>query len=109
MTHKLSETQFNATFGRNMLDVTELADATVNIWPYVEELKNNEIVLPHVYENQLVEKVYRSSEDTFDHILLPTSHNNRFIVIVIDLNASKVYGHHLLDLEVLYGLKEYNT
>ena len=57
MTKKLSETEFKNTFGTKMTDVTETADPVIDIWDYVEELVNQNIVDKHVLENNLVDKV----------------------------------------------------
>ena len=40
-----------------MTDVTETADPVIDIWDYVEELVNQNIVDKHVLENNLVDKV----------------------------------------------------
>ncbi|QNF34763.1 hypothetical protein HUW51_19270 [Adhaeribacter swui] len=58
-----------------------------------------------VYDQELVEKVYRSCENTYDHVLLPTENQNTFIVIVIDLLAKNIRGHYILNLDREYELK----
>ena len=40
----------------------------------------------------------------WEHVLLPCEAPNVFMVIVIDREQGQVYGHHLLDLNRLYGL-----
>jgi hypothetical protein len=71
---------------------------------YVQQLKKI-IVLDYVYDNQLVELVYRNIENTFEHILLPTENLNIFITIVVDLIKLKIKGYFKIDLEKEYGIK----
>ncbi|MFI7558275.1 hypothetical protein [Micromonospora echinaurantiaca] len=41
---------------------------------------------------------------THQHVLVDCETPNVFLVLVLDLHASSVLGHHLLDLNRLYGL-----
>lgn len=95
---------YKETFATGMTDVTGTAEPAVNIWPYVEALVKDNMVNKYVYENKLVEKVYRNSTSTFDHVLLPAKNSNVFIVIVVDLVNKLVFGHSVLDLNLEYGL-----
>ena len=105
MTKQLTEEQFKSTFGDKMFDVTETAEPVLDIWEYVEQLSIDNIVLKYVLEKQLVEKVYRNSLNTFEHILLPTNHTSVFIVLVINIIEKDIFGHFKLDLEQLYNTK----
>ena len=68
-----------------------------------KSLVRQHIILPYVFENNLVEKVYRSKDGKYDHVLLPTEKNNCFVVLVVDINSKTVLGYHLLDLNKLYS------
>ncbi|WP_299005770.1 hypothetical protein [uncultured Tenacibaculum sp.] len=73
MTQELTETEFKNSFDNGMTDITEMEiNEPIDIWNYVKKLTKNQIVNRIVYENELVEKVYRNDLKTFDHILLPT-------------------------------------
>ena len=85
-----------------MTDVTETAEPVVDIWQYVEELVREKIIDSYVYENNLVEAVYRNDTSTFDHVLLPTGHKDVFIVLVVDLINATILGYNRLDLIKLY-------
>src|SRR4051812_14900729 len=100
----LSEIQFKATFGNKMVDVTETAEPVVDIWPYVNQLVQIVPELIHTAESGVVDNVYRNSIATFDHVVLPTSRKGVVCVIVVDIKAANVFGHHLLDMNELYGL-----
>jgi len=106
LTKQLTETEFRNTFGNKMTNVTETAEPIVDIWSYVEELAKENIVNNYVYENKLVETVYRNDISTFDHILLPTNDPNIFITLVVDLTNEVILGHIKLDLSQKYGLTD---
>ena len=71
MTYQLTQDEYKSTIPTKMVDVTDSVEAVVDIWEYIQQLKADKIVLDYVYDNQLVEKVYRNQENTFEHILLP--------------------------------------
>lgn len=104
MTTLLTEKEFKSTFTDKMVDVTQTAEPVVDIWQYVQELTTNKIVDQYIFDNGLVEKVYRNQSNTFDQILLPTPDKNTFIVILVDLLNKKIKGHYQLDLNAEYGL-----
>lgn len=87
-----------------MLDVSETAEPVIDIWPYVSELVNDKIVLRYVLEQNLVEKVYRNIDYTYEHILLPTNDQNIFIVLVVNHISPSIIGHYKLDSSNEYGL-----
>jgi hypothetical protein len=105
MTTELSPGEFQQTFGKEMVDVTETAEPATDIWPYVEVLKDCGVVQDLVYSQGLVKTVYRNIENTYEHVLLPTEYKKAFIVIVVDLLARDIKGHFILDLDREYGLK----
>jgi hypothetical protein len=88
-----------------MVDVTRTAEPVVDIWQYVGQLTKDKEVLEYVFNNQLVEMVYRNGAQTFDHVLLPTDNSDTFVVIVVDLGQKKIKGHRRLDLNEEYGLQ----
>jgi hypothetical protein len=102
VTKELSEQEFKNTFGKKMTDVTETAEPVVDIWDYVEELVQVSLVDKYVFENNLVEKVYRNDSSTFDHILLPTRDANVFVTLVVDLTNETLLGHISLNLNEKY-------
>ena len=105
-TKLLTTAEFQATFGASMREITSADDADdneVNIWPYVDAVPVADLRGHTVVEDK-VEHVYRAAGDAHDHVLLPSTTANVFLVIVVDRKASKVLGHHLLDLNEKYGL-----
>jgi len=104
MTTELTEHQFKSTFGNRMIDVTESAEPVLDIWPYVRQLNEQNVVSDHVLNGELVEHVYRTDTSTFDHVLLSGSRSNQYVVVVVDLNNHVITGHYILDLNSEYGL-----
>jgi hypothetical protein len=98
MTTGLTEQEYKSTMTGKMTDVTESAEPVVDIWPYVEILRNDKIVLDYVFINELVESVYTNGDGSFHHVLLPTDHKNVFIVLIIDVLGQRIKGHFKLDL-----------
>ncbi|CAM1339180.1 hypothetical protein [Tenacibaculum aestuarii] len=106
MTQELTEIEFKNSFGNGMTDITEMEiNEPIDIWNYVKKLTESQIVNRIVYENELVEKVYRNDLKTFDHILLSTEKQNVFLIIVVDLKKKKIFGHKILDLNKEYVIK----
>jgi hypothetical protein len=103
-TRLLDAAAFHATFGGRMRDVTreQSADAA-DIWPYVDAVPDADLA-PFGIAGADVESVYRTGDDRFEHVLIPTSTNNVFLVVVVDLRAGDVHGHHVLNLNEKYGL-----
>ena len=95
---ELSPEEFISTMSAEMEDVTETADPTVDITPYVEALIAEGLVLPNTLSEELIEIVYRNEEGTYDHILLPTDDEEIFIAIVVDLIGERIVGHYAMDL-----------
>jgi uncharacterized protein YjbI with pentapeptide repeats len=104
LTKTLSEKEYRETMGSKMTDVTQTAEPIVDIWPYVKDLVYENIVEDYVFKNNLVEKVYRNDTSSFEHILLPTSDENAFIVLVVKLGNAIIIGHYRLDLTKEYSL-----
>ena len=106
MTQELTETEFKNTFGDRMTDITQVEiDDPINIWDYVGELAKAKLVQQRILDQQLVKYVYRNNQETYDHVLLPTDHNNVFMVIVVDLQERSIFGHITLDLNKEYGIE----
>jgi len=103
-TNLLTEDAYKATMSP-MVDVTETSLPVGNFWRYVELLVIEGVVDKYLYENELVELVYRNREETIEHVLLPTGEKNVYVVVVVDLTAQDIFGHYVLDLSIAYGLE----
>ena len=103
MTKELTEKEYKSTMTERMVDITETTEPVVDIWSYVHQLNKDKVVLNYVYENELVETVYRNNENSYHHVLLPTDNKNIFIVIIINVTAKNIRGHFCLNLNAEYG------
>jgi hypothetical protein len=103
-THALPEGDFGKTFVPPMQDVTQSGDAVADIWPYVLAIPRAELG-GLAFREGVVEHVYRSADARFDHVLIPTSVGNLFIVVIVARDEKAIRGHHVLDLNEKYGLK----
>ncbi|WP_228526525.1 MULTISPECIES: hypothetical protein [unclassified Flavobacterium] len=99
----LTEEKYNATMIGKMTEVTASDQSIFNIWPYISKLKAAKILSHKIKESQLVHKIYRNSTDDFEHILLSTEKEDRFVVIVANRNKKKTIGYFLHDSNGLYA------
>lgn len=97
----LSEKEFRACWAMPMDDVLATAAAPVDIGPYVDSLDRAEQGVAAFGE---VRHVYRDGLARFDHVLLETDRPNVFLAVIVNLERSEILGHHMLDLNVEYGL-----
>lgn len=104
MINELNQEAYVSTMSNGMVDVTESAEPVLDIWPYARMLHAEGLIPAYVIEHSLVEKVYRSKDGRYDHVLLPDSNKNIFFVILIDNFESSVMGHFKLDLNRAYGI-----
>lgn len=105
MLTELNDNEYKRTITAPMIDITDTAEPAVDIWPYVQLLTKEGVVLDYVYENRLVEIVYGSNENKFHHVLLPTDTENIFIVLIVDLQTQNIKGHFRLNLNNEYGIR----
>ena len=104
-TNKLSQEEYQQTFLAPMRDVTKTAEPILNIWPYVDAIPTADLDEFALLDG-IVKHVYLHPNERYEHVLISTEDDNAFLVIIIDLVAVSIYGHHLLDLVQLYGLTE---
>jgi len=101
----LSRQEYLNTFqGPNLAQVPETYDSRF-VWPYIEK------VSPADYGGfkicwGYVPFVYRTADGAFDHVYVSTRTQNVFVIVLRDNINDVVYGHHLLDLNVEYGMPE---
>lgn len=97
----LTKSEFLRCFAEPMRDLTDAQEAVADIWSYVDGLDPTDVGVTEIRE---VAHVFRDGKLRYDQVLLQTNMANVFVVIVIDLSARAVLGHHLLDLGIEYGI-----
>ena len=101
-TRLLGRDEFLACFAAPMRNVTADAGDAVDVQPYVDRLNLRDLGISEAGE---VAYIYRDARERFDQILIKTAEPLVFLVIVVELGAGEILGHHLLDLEREYGVK----
>jgi hypothetical protein len=102
-TRLLTDDEFRTTFKEPMENVTGQDDNVLDIWPYVDAVPISDLE-GHVVHDRFVEYVYRTPDARFDHVLVMTKTKNAYLAVIVDLERNTVHGHHLLDLNRLYGI-----
>ena len=104
MIRELSREDFLKTMKSGMKDITQDAEAVVDIWDYADSLLHEDLISQYGFENRLIEAVYSDEIGCYQHVLLFTSQSNCYIVIVIDTEKRVIIGHHFLNLNEEYGI-----
>ena len=101
----LSEPEFKATMSSPMQNATDDSGEPFDIWGYVRAVPPGDYE-GHALPGEFVERVYRSADGRFDHVLVMTRTKNVYLAVVVDLAGNRVHGHHLLDLNQKSGATE---
>jgi hypothetical protein len=107
----LTDNEFQQTFSPSMQDITgreEVEDGVLDVAPYYGTIPTGDFGSHQPHED-FVDRVYRTSDNRFDHVLFMTRTQNVFMVVVVDLPNGQILGHHLLDLNSKYGLDAQNN
>lgn len=93
-TRKLTDEEFRAT--RSAPLRVEDSIPPIDFWDYVSAIPVEDFGIADCREGN-VTHVYRMG-DEYEHVLINSQYQGVAMVIVVDLQAGKVYGHYLLDL-----------
>ena len=103
-TRLLHDETFHATFAEPMRSAEgDEGPPCVDIWPYIEAIPGDDLISFSV-RGQDVECVWRTGDGRYDHVLIPTHTKNVYLVIVVDLEETRIFGHHVINLNEKYGL-----
>ena len=88
--------------------MTSIADeddaGDVEIWTYIDAIPESDCD-GVTFGDHDVMAVRRTGDRRYDHVLIPTETKNVFLVIVVNLTAEAIFGHHVLNLNDKYGLE----
>ena len=104
MVNQLCEDQYLSTMGNKMNNITESAEALVDIWSYAKQLLDDHLLSAHSFSKRYVEAVYENDEKTYQHVLLFTNRKNTYIVIIVDIIYRTIVGYYMLDLNEKYDI-----
>jgi hypothetical protein len=99
----LTESDFGNTFAAPMKQVAKDAAPPLDFWSYADAIPKEDFS-GHKCQNT-VSLAWEDAQRRYQHVLLNTEDKNVFMVLVLDLKADRVLGHHLLDLNEKYGMK----
>jgi hypothetical protein len=96
--YRLTDEEFNLRLSPKMYDVTETAEAIVDIWPCVLELVKLQIISEPTYSKHALRHVYRDEFVKYDHILIQSSTSWILVILVVDIYKETLDGFYTLNL-----------
>jgi hypothetical protein len=100
---RLSDGEFKATFGSPMRRLSLDQSPSFDLWRYFERIPVQDFEGNDRSAGSITH-VWESPDRRFQHVLVNSEDKNVFMVIVLDVLASNVAGHHLLNVNREYGL-----
>ena len=73
-----------------------------DFWPYFDQIPENDFEGCDCSEGQ-VDMVWSDSNESLQHVLVKSSEENVFMVLVLDTKSKTMKGHYLLNLDDKYG------
>ena len=101
----LNRDQYLKTLSEPMTELASDAEPPFDFWDYFEAIPPEDFGGFDCSEG-LVNIVYVSGDARYQHVLVNATMPNVFMVLVLDVAARQVAGHHLLNLIQAYGLDE---
>jgi hypothetical protein len=97
----LNREQYLATFGEMRSRVPTEDIPPFDFWPYFDAIPARDFEEHDCSDGEVD---YAWSTGRYQHVLVNSEDKNVFMVLVLDVEKRKVYGHRLLDLNKEYGL-----
>ncbi|WP_346122206.1 hypothetical protein [Micromonospora coerulea] len=98
----LTEDEYKARWDPTPQEWARTRNPPFDFWPYFDSIPEDDFN-GHDFSEGRVTYAWQS-DGAHQHVLVDCETPNVFLVLVLDLHASSVLGHHLLDLNRLYGL-----
>jgi hypothetical protein len=100
----LTEADFKSTMGDPMRPVEEQTALPSDFWDYFDNIPAEDL---GGYDRGTgdIKAAYRDPSARYDHVLLGSNDPDVFLAVVIHRARGQVYGHFLLDLPRVYGLR----
>jgi hypothetical protein len=100
---KLTEDEYKATMGTRRVGLGPDEEPPFDFWPYFDAIPPEDFG-GHDFSEGDVPHVWTMPDTPYQHVLVQCEATNVFLVLVLDLHERAVAGHHLLDLNEVYGL-----
>ena len=102
---KLNEDEYKATVTPNPVSISPDEAPPFDFWPYFDAIPLEDLG-GHDFSGGEVPYAWRMPGGSYEHVLVGCPTPNVFLVLVLDVADRSVTGHHLLDLNKLYGLTD---
>ena len=99
----LTRQEFLDCFSKPMTTLDPTKYYASDVWTYVSKVPSCDLQTFEIAQGY-VPFIYKSGDDRYDHIYVSTKTPNVFLMVLYDRQGSTIYGHHLLDLNVEYGI-----
>jgi hypothetical protein len=100
---RLTDEEFKATAVRGAEQVGLDEEPPFDFWGYFEAIPPEDFG-GHDFSAGRVSYAWNMRGTAYQHVLVECGTPNVFLVLVLDVPGRSVLGHHLLDLNRLYGL-----
>lgn len=99
---RLTEDEYKSTMSQPRRVGLE-EEPPFDFWQYFDDIPRDDWD-GHDFSAGTVSYAYEMSGGRWQHVLVESPDKNVNLVLVLDLVEHQVHGHHLLDLNRLYGL-----
>jgi hypothetical protein len=100
---KLTEDEYKATMALHPIAADPDEEPPFDFWPYFNAIPPEDF-RGHDFSARAVPNAWKMPDSVYEHVLVRSETPNVFLVLVLDVIGRSVVGHHLLDLNRLYGL-----
>ena len=100
---KLTDAEYQATTVPRPLRLGADEEPPFDFWPYLAAIPAEDLG-GYDFSAGEVPYVWDMPSTPYQHVLVRCEAANVFLVLVLDRHERAVAGHHLLDLNALYGL-----
>jgi hypothetical protein len=100
---RLTDEEFKATMGSDRERVGLDEEPPFAFWDYFDSIPPEDFA-GHDFLDGRVSYAWNMRGTAYQHVLVECETPNVFLVLVLDVTARSVTGHHLLDLNRRYGL-----
>lgn len=80
-----------------MQDITKNAKEIVDLWAYADPIIEQKYHNCTAWEWQ-VRSIFLTEDKRYQHINIPVPLDNTYLVVIVDVNAKQIIGHHILTL-----------
>ena len=101
--HRLTDQEFKATAGPDKRRVGPDEEPPFDFWDYFDAIPAEDLG-GHDFSEGRVSYVWAMLGTPYQHVLVECDTPDVLLVLVLDVPGRAVTGHHLLDLNRLYGL-----